>query len=159
MSDINSVTLVGRLTADPELRALPSGSSVCKLRLASSTSHKQGDEWVDLPNYFDVTVWNGQGEAAAKHLSKGRAVAINGRLEWREWEAQDGTKRQAIQIVADQVQFLPAGKPTESAPEPEAEQPTATGRGKRGSRKAKASEPEPVAAGVAAGEGGDDIPF
>ena len=63
-------------------------------------------EWTEKPNYFDVTVWGNQGENCAQYLSKGRPVAIDGRLEWREWEAQDGTKRQAVEVIADTVQFL-----------------------------------------------------
>ena len=61
---------------------------------------------MDKPNYFDVTVWGAQGENCAQYLSKGRPVALDGRLEWREWETQDGNKRQAVDIVADTVQFL-----------------------------------------------------
>ena len=107
-TNINRVVMTGNLTADPELRSLPSGTSVCKLRIACNTRRKNGStgEWEDKPNYFDVTVWGAQGENAARYLSKGRPVAIDGRLEWREWEAQDGTKRQAIDIIADSVQFL-----------------------------------------------------
>ena len=66
----------------------------------------QSGEWVDKPNYFDVTVWGAQGENCANYLSKGRPVAVEGRLDWREWEAQDGSKRQAVEIIADSVQFL-----------------------------------------------------
>ena len=67
----------------------------------------QSGEWVDKPNYFDVTVWGAQGENCANYLSKGRPVAVEGRLDWREWEAKDGSgKRQAVQIVANSVQFL-----------------------------------------------------
>ena len=100
--------MTGNLTADPELRSLPSGSSVCKLRIACNTRRKDGGsgEWVDKPNYFNVTVWGAQGENAARYLAKGRPVAIDGRLEWREWDAQDGTKRSAVDIIADSVQFL-----------------------------------------------------
>jgi len=107
-TNINRVVLTGNLTADPELRSLPSGSSVCSLRVACNTRRKnaQTGEWEDKPNYFNVTVWGAQGENAARFLHKGRPVAIDGRLEWREWEAQDGTKRQAIDIIADSVQFL-----------------------------------------------------
>jgi single-strand DNA-binding protein len=106
-SNINRVVLTGNLTFDPELRSLPSGTSVCKLRVACNTRRKDGStgEWVDKPNYFDVTVWGAQGENCARYLSKGRPVAIDGRLEWREWE-QDGNKRQAVDIIADTVQFL-----------------------------------------------------
>jgi single-strand DNA-binding protein len=107
-TNINRVVMTGNLTADPELRSLPSGMSVCSLRIACNTRRKNAatGEWEDKPNYFNVTVWGAQGENAARFLSKGRPVAIDGRLEWREWEAQDGTKRQATDIIADSVQFL-----------------------------------------------------
>ncbi|HEY5144549.1 MAG TPA: single-stranded DNA-binding protein [Solirubrobacteraceae bacterium] len=107
-SNINRVIITGNLTSDPELRSLPSGTSVCKLRVACNTRKKDGasGEWIDKPNYFDVTVWGAQGENSARYLSKGRPVAIDGRLEWREWETPEGQKRQAVDIVADTVQFL-----------------------------------------------------
>jgi single-strand DNA-binding protein len=107
-SNINRVIITGNLTADPELRSLPSGTSVCKLRVAVNTRRKDGasGEWQDKPNYFDVTVWGAQGENSARYLSKGRGVAIDGRLEWREWTSQEGQKRQSVEIVADSVQFL-----------------------------------------------------
>jgi single-strand DNA-binding protein len=105
--NINRVIVVGNLTRDPELRHTPSGTAVCSLRIAVNTSRKdETGQWVDKPNYFDVTVWGQQGENCAQYLSKGRPVGIDGRLEWREWEAQDGSKRQAVEIVADTVQFL-----------------------------------------------------
>jgi single-strand DNA-binding protein len=106
-TNINRVVLTGNLTRDPELRSLPSGMSVCSLRIAVNTRRKgAGGEWEDKANYFDVTVWGAQGENSARYLSKGRPVAIDGRLEWREWDTQDGQKRQAVDIVADSVQFL-----------------------------------------------------
>ena len=106
-TNINRVVLTGNLTHDPDLRNLPSGTSVCKLRVACNTRRKdQTGNWVDKPNYFDVTVWGAQGENCANYLSKGRPVAIDGRLEWREWEDKDGNKRQSIDIIADSVQFL-----------------------------------------------------
>jgi single-strand DNA-binding protein len=107
MANINRVVLVGNLTKDPELRHTPSGTAVCKLRLAVNTRQKDAQgNWGDKPNYFDVTVWGNQGESCAQFLSKGRPVGVDGRLDWREWEAQDGTKRQAVEIIADSVQFL-----------------------------------------------------
>ena len=108
MANINRVVLVGNLTKDPELRHTPSGNPVCKLRIAVNSRQKDAatGTWGDKPNYFDVTVWGNQGESCAQYLSKGRPVAIDGRLEWREWDAQDGTKRQAVEIIADSVQFL-----------------------------------------------------
>jgi single-strand DNA-binding protein len=107
-TNINRVIITGNLTSDPELRSLATGTSVCKLRVACNTRRKDNStgEWVDKPNYFDVTVWGAQGENCARYLSKGRPVAVDGRLEWREWDAQDGTKRQAVEIIADSVQFL-----------------------------------------------------
>ena len=107
-TNINRVVLTGNLTRDPELRNIPSGTSVCNLRVACNTRRKDASgEWVDKPNYFDVTVWGAQGENCAQYLSKGRPVAIDGRLEWREWEDKEtGKKRQSIDIIADSVQFL-----------------------------------------------------
>jgi len=107
-ANINRVVLVGNLTKDPELRQTPSGTAVCSLRLAVNTRRKDSatGEWTEKPNYFDVTVWGNQGESCAQYLAKGRPVAVDGRLEWREWDAQDGTKRQAVEIIADSVQFL-----------------------------------------------------
>jgi single-strand DNA-binding protein len=107
-ANINRVVLVGNLTRDPELRHTPSGMAVCSLRIAVNTRRKDGStgEWTEKPNYFDITVWGNQGESCAQYLSKGRPVAIDGRLEWREWDAQDGTKRQAVEVIADSVQFL-----------------------------------------------------
>ena len=107
-TNINRVIITGNLTRDPELRSLPSGMSVCSLRIASNTRRKDGPsgEWVDKPNYFSVTVWGAQGENCSRFLSKGRPVAIDGRLEWREWQGQDGAKRESVEIVADAVQFL-----------------------------------------------------
>jgi single-strand DNA-binding protein len=107
-ANINRVVLVGNLTKDPELRHTPSGTAVCSLRLAVNTRRKDSatGEWTEKPNYFDITVWGNQGESCAQYLAKGRPVAVDGRLEWREWDAQDGTKRQAVEIIADSVQFL-----------------------------------------------------
>ena len=107
-TNLNVVVVTGNLTRDPELRSLASGTSVCKLRVAVNSRRKDSasGEWVDKPNYFDVTVWGAQGENCAQYLSKGRPVAVEGRLDWREWETQEGGKRQAVEIIANSVQFL-----------------------------------------------------
>ena len=107
-SNINRVILTGNLTKDPELRSTASGTSICKLRIAVNTRRKDASgQWVDKPNYFDVTVWGQQGENCATYLQKGRPIAVDGRLEWREWDASDGSgRRQAVEIVAESVQFL-----------------------------------------------------
>lgn len=105
-SNINRVVITGNLTRDPELRSLQSGTSVCSLRIASNSRQKRDGEWVDKPNYFSVTVWGAQGENCARFLAKGRPVCIDGRLDWREWQSQDGSKRESVEIVAESVQFL-----------------------------------------------------
>jgi len=92
MANINRVVLVGNLTKDPELRHTPSGTAVCKLRIAVNTRQKDAQgNWGDKPNYFDVTVWGNQGESCSQYLSKGRPVGVDG---------------QAVEIIADTVQFL-----------------------------------------------------
>src|SRR5213080_5255250 len=106
-TNINRVVLTGNLTRDPELRNTNSGTSVCSLRIATNSRRKDASgNWVEKPNYFDVTVWGAQGENCAQYLSKGRPVAIDGRLNWREWQDKDGNKRQSVDIIADNVQFL-----------------------------------------------------
>jgi single-strand DNA-binding protein len=107
-TNINRVVLTGNLTRDPELRSTSGGTSVCSLRVACNTRRKDQStgEWTDKPNYFDVTVWGAQGENCARFLSKGRPVAIDGRLEWREWQDKEGNTRQSVDIIADAVQFL-----------------------------------------------------
>lgn len=104
--NINRVLLTGNLTADPELKTTPNGTKVCRLRLANNQREKQGDDWGDRVNYFDITVFGAQGENCARYLAKGRPVAIDGRLRWEEWQTDEGGKRQAIKIIADAVQFL-----------------------------------------------------
>jgi single-strand DNA-binding protein len=124
-SNINRVVLTGNLAADPDLRSLPSGASVCRLRLAVNTRRKDSasGEYVDKPNYFDVVVWGAQGKACARYLAKGSPAAIDGHLEWREWQVDGGGKRQAVEVIADAVQFLGGNRREErdaQRPEPTA---------------------------------------
>ncbi|HVW45846.1 MAG TPA: single-stranded DNA-binding protein [Solirubrobacterales bacterium] len=107
-SNVNVVVITGNLTKDPELRSTGGGTSVCEMRVAVNSRRKdQSGQWVDKPNYFDVVVFGAQGENCANYLSRGRPVAVEGRLDWREWEAKEGGgKRQAVQIIANSVQFL-----------------------------------------------------
>ncbi len=104
--NINSVVLVGNLTKDPELRHTPSGTAVTTLRVAVNDRVKKGEEWTDAAYYFDVTVWGRTAENCAQYLAKGRPVGVQGKLTWREWDAQDGSKRQSVEVVADNIQFL-----------------------------------------------------
>src|ERR671926_964834 len=106
-ANINRVVLVGNLTRDPELRHTGGGTPVCSLRIAvNSRRRDESGQWVDKPNYFSISVFGNQAESSAQYLSKGRPVAIDGRLDWREWQAQDGSKRESVEIVAESVQFL-----------------------------------------------------
>lgn len=104
---INRVVLVGRLTRDPEMRALPSGLSVSGLRIACNSTRRDSEgEYQEKPNYFDVNVFGASAKSVDGYMRKGSRVAIDGRLEWREWESPDQQKRQAVSVVADTVLFL-----------------------------------------------------
>ena len=116
-ADLNRVTLVGRLTRDPELRHTASGDGIASLRLAcSSRGRDENGQWTDKPNYFDVTVFGRQAESVAQYLGKGRRVGVDGRLQWREWEASDGSRRQAVEVVAQDVFFLDTSADRDAAP-------------------------------------------
>ncbi|MHB1389684.1 MAG: single-stranded DNA-binding protein [Thermoleophilia bacterium] len=107
MANINRVVLTGNLTRDPELRQTPNGKSVCTLGLAVNERYKnEAGEWVEKPNFFDIIVWGAQGENCERYLSKGRPVAVDGRLSFRSWEDKDGGKRSKVEVIASTVQFL-----------------------------------------------------
>lgn len=126
MSDVNQVALSGRLTRDPELRHTGGGTAVFSGRLAFETSRKVGEEWVNEPNYVDLTAFGRRGEFYSERLQKGSLCFVSGRLRWSEWEAQDGQKRQKLEVNVDEIkspdlfknggrdssgddQFVPAG--------------------------------------------------
>ena len=149
-TNITRVILTGNLTRDPELRNTPSGMAVCSLRIATNSSRKdESGQWVDKPNYFSVTVWGAQGENCARFLEKGRPVAGDGRHDWREYQDKDGNKGEAVDIVADRVQFLgsrdggDAGNGSRFTPQSDVPADTA--------------DFQTAAAG--AGQSDDDIPF
>lgn len=104
-SNINRVILTGNLTRDPESRAA-GNTTVCNLGLAVNGRRKQGDSWVEVPNYFNISVFGAQGENCQRYLTKGRPIAVDGRLQWREWQDKEGNKRQTVDIIAETVQFL-----------------------------------------------------
>lgn len=139
-ADLNVVTVIGRLTRDPELARTAGGDAVASLRLAVTGRARGADgAWADKPNYFDVTLWGARAETAAAHLTKGRRIGVSGRLAWREWQADDGARRQAVEIVASDLVFLDAPREPREPGGP-------------------APRPEPVS--VAAGTvDDDDIPF
>ena len=107
ISNINRIVLTGNLTADLELKTLASATSLCRLRVACNTARKgESGKWEAKPNFFDVKVYGNQAEMLSQHLAKGRRIGIDGRLDWRSWEAQDGSKRSKVDVVAQSVQFL-----------------------------------------------------
>ena len=152
MANINRVVLVGNLTRDPELKTLPSGSSVCDLRIAVNNRRKnqQTGEWVEEPNYFTISVFGQQAENCARFLAKGRAVAVDGRLRWRQWDAQDGSKREAVDVIAESVQFIGPRGDGGDAPSGGFDRPASV---------ATPAAATPPWGGAAATDVDDDIPF
>jgi single-strand DNA-binding protein len=154
--NINRVVLTGNLTRDPEHRATPGGLSICKLGIACNTRRKSSDgNWEEKANFFRVTVFGKQADNCAQYLKKGRPVAIDGRLEWSQWE-REGQKRESIDIIADSVQFLAGGR----------DEGAGASNGNGFSSGAQSNEVDvPIdtddfqAAPVTAGAGEDDIPF
>jgi len=131
---INRVVLVGRLTRDPELRALPSGASVCSLRVACNSSRRDLDgNYQERPNFFDVSVYGASAESVSRYMRKGSRVGVDGRLEWREWETADQQKRQAVSVVGDAIQFLDGpGDRSHAGPEGEDGPERDSGEGEEG---------------------------
>ncbi len=121
MSDINSVTLVGRLTEKPVLRYTRTGTPVTTLRIANNTFIKRADGGIEpKANFFNVTVWGKSAENCSRYLDKGRQVAIQGRLEYRVWHTQSGEKRNTVEIIARRVQFIGGPRDIAEVPSPEA---------------------------------------
>lgn len=133
---LNRIILIGRLTRDPELRYVPSGQPVASFTLAVDRSfvNQQGERATD---FIDIVAWRRLAEQVTQHLAKGRLVAVEGRLQIRSYETQDGQKRKVAEVVADAVRFLDRKPGAAAAPEAP------------GSTEA---EPE-------GGDGADDVPF
>jgi single-strand DNA-binding protein len=154
--NINRVVLTGNLTRDPEVRTTTNGLTICKLGIAVNTRRKNSStgQWEEKANFFRVTVFGAQAESCDKYLRKGRPVAIDGRLEWSEYEVE-GQKRQSVDIIADNVQFL-GGRDDAAG--------NGNGNGfSSGIRAAESDIPADTSdfdtAPVAAGVSDDDIPF
>jgi single-strand DNA-binding protein len=142
LTSINRVVLVGNLTKDPEMRATKD-TTVCRLRVACNGSQRDPESgaWREKPNYFDVSVFGGSAESCGRFLSKGRPVAIDGRLDWHEWQTAEGHRRQAVAIIAEHVQFLSSRQTQDTQEE-------------------NGSEPMAVAVAAEASEGGEgDLAF
>ena len=116
MASLNSVCLLGHLTRNPEVRYSSSGTPVAALGLAVNNRIKRSDDsWQDDPCFVDVVVFGNQAEACAKYLHKGDPVLLEGRLQYRTWEDQQGQKRGKHEVIASRVQFLPKPGPRSEA--------------------------------------------
>jgi single-strand DNA-binding protein len=111
MASLNKVILLGNLTRDPELRYAPNGTPVARFGLAVNTARAgQGDERKEEVCFVDIVAFGRQAETASEYLSKGRPALVEGRLQWRSWEGQDGQKRSKHEVIAERIQFMPRGR-------------------------------------------------
>ncbi|MDR1586508.1 MAG: single-stranded DNA-binding protein [Treponema sp.] len=108
MADLNHVVLIGRLTRDAELKYTANGQAVCKFSIAVNRRRKNGDQWEDEANFFDVVVWGRQGESLSQYLVKGKMVGVDGELRQDRWQ-QDGQNRSKVEIIANYLQLLGGG--------------------------------------------------
>lgn len=147
-SDLNRVVLVGRLTRDPELKSVGSGSTLCKFGIANNRSYTTGGDKRDEVNFFNCTAWGKQAEILGQYARKGKQLAIEGRLQYRSWDGADGKKQSAVDIIVENFQFL--GSRDDGG-----------GSGSRGSNSGSGEYPQPSPAD-SYGSGDfpdDDIPF
>ena len=122
MASYNLVVLMGNLTRDPELRYVPSGNAVCNFGLAINRAYKDGNgEKQEDVTFVDVVCWNRLAEVTAEYLHKGNPAFIEGRLQQRSWETEDGQKRHKLEVVAKSVQFLSGGRPSQEGDGAEAD--------------------------------------
>jgi single-strand DNA-binding protein len=105
MANGNSITLVGNVTRDPELRFTPTGQATASFGLAVNRrwQNRQTQEWEEAVSFFDVVCWREMAENASESLAKGSRVIVTGRLEQRSWETQEGDKRSKVEVVADEI--------------------------------------------------------
>lgn len=114
MANLNKVFLIGNLTRDPELRYVPSGTAVATFTLAVNRVYMlQTGEKKEETSFIRIVVWGRRAEVCGEYLSKGSPVFIEGRIQSRNWETQDGQKRSTVEVIADNVQFLRGGDKTQ----------------------------------------------
>ena len=110
MASFNKVILLGNLTRDPELRYTPNGTPVATFGMATNRRSGQGNDRKEEVCFVDIVVFGREAETASEYLSKGRQALIEGRLQWRSWEGQDGQKRSKHEVIAERIQFMPRGR-------------------------------------------------
>ncbi len=110
-ASLNRVILLGNLCRDPETKTSPGGSAICSLRLAVNERVKElnSGQWQEQPGFFDITTFGALAEQCAKYLAKGRPIAVDGRLRYREWQSE-GRRHSAVSVAAEHVQFLGAAE-------------------------------------------------
>lgn len=106
MKDINQINLIGRMVYDCDLKQLPSGVTAAKFAIAVNTTKKEGEQYVDHANFFDIKGIGRLWEAVGKYLTKGKQVAISGHLEQERWQNQDGQNRSKVVVFAENIQLL-----------------------------------------------------
>jgi single-strand DNA-binding protein len=116
MVSFNKIILMGNLTKDPEIRYTPSGMAVANFRIAVNHRYKQGEETKDDVCFIDIVVFGKQAENSGQYLSKGQGVIVDGRLQERRWETDDGQKRSKYEVVAQSVRFLPRRQDSQTGP-------------------------------------------
>ncbi len=116
MSGFNKVILLGNLTKDPEIRYTPGGTAVANFSIAVNRRFKQGGEVKEEVCFLDIVVFGKQAETCGQYINKGDAVLIDGRLQQRRWETEDGQKRNKIEVVAQSIQFMPKRQGAASSP-------------------------------------------
>lgn len=142
MASFNKVILVGNLTADPDLRTIPSGTAVADLRMAVNEKFKNKEgEWVETPVFVSVEVWDKQAENCDKYLSKGSPLLVEGKLKFDQWEDKEGQKRSKLSVRGERIQFL-GSKPAEGNTDPAP----------------RCATPDPAKSAVE-GDEDDDLPF
>lgn len=114
-SDINRVTLIGRLTKDVELRSTQSGTSVASFSIANNKSYSSNGEKKEEVSYFNCTAWGKAGEIINQYMKKGDRIGIDGRLQQRSWQNKEGNKQYSIEVVVDNFQFLSSPKSTDQS--------------------------------------------
>lgn len=116
MSNLNRTILIGRLTADPTLRYTPSGVAVASFTIANGRTSIQDGKKKEQTSFIDCVAWQKTGEIIAEYCKKGHRIAIEGRLQQRSWDDQDGKKRSKIEVVVDNFQFLESKQENTGAP-------------------------------------------
>lgn len=118
---INKVFISGNLTRDPELKTAKSGTSVLSFAMAVNDRQKnqQTGQWEDVPNFIDCTVFGNRAEPLSRFMAKGQKVFVEGRLRWHSWEAQDGSKRSKLEVIAEEVELPPKGAQAAPKPKPD----------------------------------------